>query len=203
MVVCDSSEQAQQLFDHFQTASDHNLTAVLILHDVGTKDERDQWVKDFKAGKIDILFVYNMLLTGFDAPRLKKLYLGRLIKAHNLLQTLTRVNRTYKSYRYGYVVDFADIEREFDKTNRAYWDELSNELGDEIGSYSQLLKTAEEIEQEIADIKNALFDFDTENAEEFCSQISQIEDKKQLLALKKALQTAKELYNILRLQGRD
>ena len=201
MVVCDSAEQARQLFDHFQTASDHNLTAALILHDVGTKDERDQWVKDFKAGKIDILFVYNMLLTGFDAPRLKKLYLGRLIKAHNLLQTLTRVNRTYKSYRYGYVVDFAEIEREFDKTNRAYWDELSNELGDEIGSYSQLFKTAEEIEQEIADIKNALFDFDTENAEEFCSQISQIEDKKQLLALKKALQTAKELYNILRLQG--
>ena len=142
-----------------------------------------------------------MLLTGFDAPRLKKLYLGRLIKAHNLLQTLTRVNRTYKSYRYGYVVDFADIECEFDKTNRAYWDELSNELGDEIGSYSQLFKTAEEIEQEIAHIKTALFDFDTENAEEFCRQISQIEDKKQLLALKKALQTAKELYNVLRLQG--
>ncbi|OBY50291.1 restriction endonuclease [Haemophilus parainfluenzae] len=201
MVVCDSAEQAQQLFGHFQTASDHNLTAALILHDVGTKDERDQWVKDFKAGKTDILFVYNMLLTGFDAPRLKKLYLGRRIKAHNLLQTLTRVNRTYKSYRYGYVVDFADIEREFDKTNRAYWDELSNELGDEIGSYSQLFKTAEEIEQEIADIKNALFDFDTENAEEFCRQISQIEDKEQLLALKKALQTAKELYNVLRLQG--
>ena len=201
MVVCDSAEQARQLFEHFQTASDHNFTAALILHDVGTKDERDQWVKDFKAGKIDILFVYNMLLTGFDAPRLKKLYLGRLIKAHNLLQTLTRVNRTYKSYRYGYVVDFADIEREFDKTNRAYWDELSNELGDEIGSYSQLFKTAEEIEQEITGIKNALFDFDTENAEEFCRQISQIEDKKQLLALKKALQTAKELYNVLRLQG--
>ena len=201
MVVCDSAEQARQLFDHFQTASDHNLTAALILHDVGTKDERDQWVKDFKAGKTDILFVYNMLLTGFDAPRLKKLYLGRLIKAHNLLQTLTRVNRTYKSYRYGYVVDFADIQKEFDKTNRAYWDELSKELGDEIDSYNQLFKTVEEIEEEIADIKNALFDFDTENAEEFCRQISQIEDKKQLLALKKALQTAKELYNILRLQG--
>ena len=201
MVVCDSAEQARQLFEHFQTASDHNFTAALILHDVDTKDERDQWVKDFKAGKIDILFVYNMLLTGFDAPRLKKLYLGRLITAHNLLQTLTRVNRTYKSYRYGYVVDFADIEREFDKTNRAYWDEFSRNLGDEISSYSQLFKTAEEIEQEITGIKNALFDFDTENAEEFCRQISQIEDKKQLLALKKALQTAKELYNVLRLQG--
>ena len=201
MIVCDSAEQARQLFEHFQKISSHNLTASLILHDVGTKEEREQWITNFKTGKTDILFVYNMLLTGFDAPCLKKLYLGRLIKAHNLLQTLTRVNRTYKSYRYGYVVDFADIQSEFDKTNRAYWDELSNELGDEIGSYSQLFKTAEEIEQEITEIKNALFDFDTENAEEFCSQINRVEDKKQLLALKKALQTARELYNVLRLQG--
>lgn len=69
----------------FRSVTSH----ALILHDVGTKDERKQWVEDFKAGKIDILFVYNMLLTGFDSPRLKKLYLGRVIKAHNLLQALT------------------------------------------------------------------------------------------------------------------
>ena len=53
-------------------------SAALILHDVGSKDERKDWVEDFKAGKIDLLFVYNMLLTGFDAKRLKKLYLGRV-----------------------------------------------------------------------------------------------------------------------------
>ena len=53
-------------------------------------------MEEFKAGKIDILFVYNMLLTGFDAKRLKKLYLGRVIREHNLLQALTRVNRPYK-----------------------------------------------------------------------------------------------------------
>ncbi|WP_204347658.1 type I restriction enzyme subunit R domain-containing protein, partial [Rhizobium laguerreae] len=110
--------------------------AALILHDIGSKDERKQWVEDFKAGKIDLLFVYNMLLTGFDAKRLKKLYLGRVIKAHNLLQALTRVNRTYKDFRYGYVVDFADIRKEFDKTNRDYFDELQSELGDEIEHYS-------------------------------------------------------------------
>lgn len=68
-------------------------TAALILHDVGTKESRKQQVEDFKEGKIDLLFVYNMLLTGFDSRRLKKLYLGRLIKAHNLLQALTRVIR--------------------------------------------------------------------------------------------------------------
>ena len=76
-------------------------------------------MEDFKDGKIDFLFVYNMLLTGFDAKRLKKLYIGRVIKDHNLLQTLTRVNRPYKKFRYGYVVDFADISKEFDETNKA------------------------------------------------------------------------------------
>ena len=70
-------------------------TAALILHDIGTKEERKEWVENFKEGEIDLLFVFNMLLTGFDAKRLKKLYIGRVIKRHNLLQTLTRVNRTY------------------------------------------------------------------------------------------------------------
>lgn len=129
-------------------------TAALILHDVGSKDERKQWVEDFKAGKIDLLFVYNMLLTGFDAKRLKKLYLGRVIRSHNLLQALTRVNRTYKDFRYGYVVDFADIRKEFDATNKAYFDELQAELGDEIEHYSNLFKSAEEIAQEIEAIKD-------------------------------------------------
>ena len=51
-----------------------------------------------------------MLLTGFDAPRLKKLYLGRSLDGHDLLQALTRVNRPYKDFKYGYVVDFVDIK---------------------------------------------------------------------------------------------
>jgi len=85
-----------------EKAPKNSLKASLILHDVGSKDDRKQEVEDFKAGKIDILFVYNMLLTGFDAKRLKKLYLGRVIKDHNLLQTLTRVNRPYKKFRYGF-----------------------------------------------------------------------------------------------------
>ena len=59
-----------------------------------------------------------------------------------------------------------------------------------------LFKTAEEIEQEIADIKNALFDFDTENAEEFCRQISQIEDKEQLLTLKSPANPARHPHPV-------
>ena len=175
--------------------------AALILHDVGSKEERKHWVEDFKAGKIGLLFVYNMLLTGFDAKRLKKLYLGRIIKAHNLLQALTRVNRTYKDFRYGYVVDFADIRKEFDKTNKDYFDELQAELGNEIEHYSNLFKSAEEIAQEIETIKNILFSFNIENAEEFSRQLSQIQDRTTVLALKKALNDARNLYNLIRLQG--
>ncbi|MCF3651713.1 type I restriction endonuclease subunit R [Synoicihabitans lomoniglobus] len=177
-------------------------TAALILHDVGTKDSRKQQVEDFKEGKIDLLFVYNMLLTGFDSRRLKKLYLGRLIKAHNLLQALTRVNRTYKSFRYGYVVDFADITTEFEKTNQAYFKELQSELGDEMEHYSDLFKTKAEIEADIDTIKDALWEFDTLNAEIFSQQITQIQDRGQMLAIVKALNTARELYNVIRLSGR-
>ena len=144
----------------------------MILHDVGSKEERKDWVEDFKAGKIDLLFVYNMLLTGFDAKRLKKLYLGRVIRKHNLLQALTRVNRTYKDFRYGYVVDFADIRKEFDATNKAYFDELQAELGDEMEHYSNLFKSQQEIDAEIEHIKDILFRFDTKNAEVFSQQIS-------------------------------
>lgn len=176
-------------------------TAALILHDAGTKEDRKKLVIDFKEGKIDLLFVYNMLLTGFDAKRLKKLYLGRLVKEHNLLQTLTRVNRPYKNFRYGYVVDFADIRKEFDATNKAYFDELQQELGDEMQHYSNLFKAPEEIEQEIADIKELLFSYNIENAEIFQQQISAINDKALLLQLKKALLQARELYNVIRLLG--
>lgn len=234
MVVCDSAEQAKQMFEIFNTVyADQSQPAytaqdsaqaliaarqpdsyaakmmlenrvkngALILHDVGSKEERKTWVEDFKAGKIDLLFVYNMLLTGFDARRLKKLYLGRVIRKHNLLQALTRVNRTYKDFRYGYVVDFADIRKEFDATNKAYFDELQAELGDELEHYSNLFKSAEEITQEIEAIKDILFSFNVENAEEFSRQISQIQDRTTVLALKKALGDARSLYNLIRLQG--
>lgn len=231
MVVCDSSDQARKLFEIFISKyhptqrviqpvqsyaiaadpaveySDYlkkknrKLTASLILHDVGSKEERKDEVEEFKNGKIDILFVYSMLLTGFDAKRLKKLYLGRIVRDHSLLQTLTRVNRPYKNFRYGFVVDFADISREFDKTNKAYFEELQGELGDEMQHYSNIFKSKEEIEEEINEIKENLFHYDLNNAEVFSQQISQIEDRKTVLGIKKALENVKSLYNLIRLYG--
>ena len=226
MVVCDSSDQAKKMYEIFQAtyaekeedelpmaaepiisysekkAAERKVKrAALILYDSGTKLERKEWVEDFKDGKYDLLFVYNMLLTGFDAPRLKKLYVGRVIKAHNLLQTLTRVNRTYKDFRFGYVVDFAGIEAQFKKTSQDYFNELQNELGDELSSYSDLFLSEEEITKKIADIKDTLFHFDTVNAENFSQQISEISDRSKMLVITKALNESKSLYNLIRLSG--
>ena len=222
MVVCDSSDQAKMMHEVFlakyaesqslnlaaEDSEDYSnqksrkpKTAALILHDVGTKEERKEWVENFKEGKVDFIFVFNMLLTGFDAPRLKKLYLGRVIKSHNLLQALTRVNRTFKDYRFGYVVDFANIKKEFDKTNKAYFDELQAELGDELQYYSDLFIKAEEVEAKVSEIKRAIFHFDTENKEVFSQQISEINDRGQMLEIVKALNEAKSLYNLMRLSG--
>ena len=222
MVVCDTSDQAKQLFAAFEKkygiqqpdfaiaaepnmryGDDKELKAALILHDVNDKESRKNQIADFKSGGIDILFVYNMLLTGFDAKRLKKLYLARVVKHHNLLQTLTRVNRPYKNYKYGYVVDFADISQEFETANQNYFQELQEEYGDEMQHYSTLFKSSEEIENDILQIKEKLFAYDTKNAETFASQISQVVDKKTLQDLLKVLYTARELRSIIRLNNED
>jgi type I restriction enzyme R subunit len=175
--------------------------AELILHNSGSKDELKAWRESFKDGDVDILFVYNMLLTGFDAKRLKKLYLTRVIKSHNLLQALTRVNRAYKSYKYGYVVDFADISKEFDKTNKDYFDELQDVLGTEEEHYSNLFMSRDEMQERIVAAKEVLADYNLSNREVFSQQINQISDVDKVAELKKALEDVRVLYNMIRLVG--
>ena len=203
MVVSDSSEQARELHRQFEDLNT-GLNSALILHDEDDKSIRTHEIQDFKDGKIDILFVYSMLLTGFDAPRLKKLYLARKVKAHNLLQTLTRVNRPYKEMRVGYVVDFADIKQEFDKTNKAYFDELNREYGteeDPENVFGGLFVSPEEIEAQIEEAMNTLIDYPTQNKEYFSESIRSVDDKNELLALRKALRALQESFNIARLLG--
>ena len=135
MVICETSEQARQIaacFDEVQveinttSSTQSKLKYGLILHDSEDKETRKEIVKNFKKNMtVDILIVFNMLLTGFDAPRLKRLYFGRKLRDHNLLQAITRVNRPYKDNRYGYVIDFADIKKNFAETNEAYLQELN------------------------------------------------------------------------------
>lgn len=218
MIICETSEQARKLYAYFdeiqvelneESSKKSKLKAGLILHDSDDKETRKNIVKDFKKNMtIDILIVFNMLLTGFDAPRLKRLYFGRKLKDHNLLQAITRVNRPYKDNRYGYVIDFADIKRNFEETNEAYLKELNrfNEVEIEGGLpniFSHVLEDKETLINKVKEARQILFDYTTDNLEEFSKEISEIEDKEVLLNIKRVLTEARDCFNIVRTFGDD
>lgn len=236
MIVCKTNPQARKLFELWQqrfgfaqhieskkeeqllqTAADpmigygHQLKplkASLILHDEGDKLERKEYIEEFKKlMNVDVLIVNKMLLTGFDAPRLKKLYLGRSLDGHDLLQALTRVNRPYKDFQYGYVVDFVNIKENFDQTNNRYLHELNRTTdSDGIPLEGQhiaedILVTPEEVAEKVKQVKSLLFNFSTDNMEEFRKQLDYIDSKETLYELRNSLADAKAVINQARALG--
>ena len=176
--------------------------AALILYDSDDKDARAKWISLFKEGKIDLLIVYQMLQTGFDAPRLKKLYLHRVVKDHNLLQTLTRVNRPYKDMRFGYVVDFANIEEEYNKTSKDYQEELEAEQGSEAQKHSDLLLVSlEEAEKRYKECVAKLDGLDLGNPQTFSRQLDLEEDRDRVKEILNSLEEIRDLGNMLVSQG--
>ncbi|AJQ45174.1 deoxyribonuclease HsdR [Ureaplasma diversum] len=217
MIICETAAQAQTLFNLFeqsqtelnnQSTRKSNLKVDLILHNVYDKETRKRIINDFKKNMtVDILIVYNMLLTGFDAPRLKRLYLGRKLKDHNLLQAITRVNRPYKDNRYGYIIDFADIKENFEQTNAAYLQELNRfndaDINISIDTYNDILEDPSKLIANIENSRELVFKYTTDNLEDFSKEISRVEEKEELLELKKSLLNARDSFNIVKTFGND
>lgn len=176
--------------------------AALITYDSFDKETRAKWIELFKDGKIDLLIVFQMLQTGFDAPRLKKLYLHRMVKEHNLLQTLTRVNRPYKDMKYGYVVDFANIEEEYSKTNKEYQEELEHEVGkDNIQNTDRLLVSMDEAKKRVDEAKKVLGNYELGNPEIFSRQLNLEDDRNVVRTVLNSLEDMRSLQNMLTSQG--
>ena len=222
MIICETSEQARKLYQYFDEIQNElneqkliscTLKPGLILYDSDDKEIRKQIVKDFKKNfTIDILIVYNMLLTGFDAPRLKRLYFGRKLRDHGLLQAITRVNRPYNSdygeQRYGTVIDFADIKANFDEINNKYIKEFQKFSSEEETGvenlpdmFTQVLEQKDEIIKQMKEARQTLSYYDITNAEIFDQQITELEDKKELFELRTALMNAKNMFNLVRTFG--
>ena len=207
MIVCETNAQAREMFQQLKGRGNCGVTAELILHDYYDKEIRKGIYEDFKKhGHPDILIVNAMLLTGFDAHRLKRLYLGRKLKDHNLLQALTRVNRPYKQMQYGYVVDFADIQQNFNDINDAYAQELNQFSTPEQGQQSvvnTVMVSEAEVREKMADVREVLFDYTTQNAEVFSQELEEIEDRDKLLQIRHKLEVAKAVWNEVRTMGDD
>ncbi|MFP5990148.1 type I restriction endonuclease [Helicobacter pylori] len=210
MVVCFSSAQARLanlLFNEVQEKvlqENPNLRILnklkssLILHD---EQEVKEKIHSFKHEDTDIVFVFNMLLTGFDLPSLKRLYIHRELKDHNLLQALARVNRSYKNMSFGYLIDFIGIKENYDKTTDDYLKELNqfNQSDSNIkDNLKDMFADRNILEKDIKNAYDDLFDYPIDDIEAMTSAIVNISKMSELLKVSQAINTLKERYNLIR-----
>ncbi len=81
---------------------------------LGTKEYRKELDRQFKNAKSNfkIAIVVDMWLTGFDVPFLDTIYVDKPIQRHNLIQTISRVNRKFEGKEKGLVVDYIGIKKQ-------------------------------------------------------------------------------------------
>ncbi len=210
MVVCFSSKQAKLANLFFNEVQEKvlqenpnlkilkQLQSSLILHD---EQEVKEKIYSFKHEDADIVFVFNMLLTGFDLPNLKRLYIHRELKDHNLLQALARVNRSYNNMSFGYLIDFVGIQENFDKTTDDYLKELNrfNQSGANSDSnIKDIFADRNILEKDIKNAYDDLFNYPIDDIEAMTSAIVSISKMNELLKVSRAINTLKERYNLIR-----
>ncbi len=81
---------------------------------LGTAEYRKELDRQFKNPKSNfkIAIVVDMWLTGFDVPFLDTIYIDKPIQRHNLIQTISRVNRKFEGKEKGLVVDYIGIKKQ-------------------------------------------------------------------------------------------
>lgn len=89
---------------------------------LGTKDQRKELDRQFKNEKSNfkIAIVVDMWLTGFDVPFLDSIYIDKPIQQHNLIQTISRVNRKFEGKNKGLVVDYIGIKTQMNLALKQY-----------------------------------------------------------------------------------
>ncbi|GAA7010544.1 type I restriction endonuclease subunit R [Helicobacter pylori] len=210
MVVCFSSAQAKLANLFFNEVQEkvlqenpnlkilNKLQSSLILHD---EQEVKEKIHSFKHEDTDIVFVFNMLLTGFDLPNLKRLYIHRELKDHNLLQALARVNRSYNNMSFGYLIDFVGIKENYDKTTDDYLKELNqfNQSDSNIkDNLKDMFADRKTLEKDIKNAYDDLFNYPIDDIEAMTSAIVGISGMNELLKVSHAINTLKERYNLIR-----
>lgn len=89
---------------------------------LGSKEYRKDLDKQFKNPKSNfkIAIVVDMWLTGFDVPELDTIYIDKPLQKHNLIQTISRVNRKFEGKDKGLVVDYIGIKSRMNQALAIY-----------------------------------------------------------------------------------
>jgi len=120
----------------------------------GSEDEyTKQIINQFKFGsEPEILIVVSKLLTGFDAPRNRVIYICKELKEHTLLQAIARVNRLSEDKEEGFVVDYVGLLGELDKALTMYSAFEGYDEDDLKGSMTSINTEIEKLPQRYSDL---------------------------------------------------
>ena len=99
---------------------------------LGTKEYRQELSRQFKNDKSNfkIAIVVDMWLTGFDVPFLDTIYIDKPLQKHNLIQTISRVNRKFEGKEKGLVVDYIGIKKQMNLALSQYTKGQDQDLED-------------------------------------------------------------------------
>lgn len=114
----------------------------------------------------EIIIVVDKLLTGFDAPKNRVLYLTRSLKEHTLLQAIARVNRLAEGKDYGLIVDYYGNLENLDKAIEIYSgsDEMNpDDVKGSVTNVKDIIKDLPQVHSEVWDIFSVIKNkYDTE-----------------------------------------
>lgn len=133
MIVCMSRRNCVKMYDALTALADCPEIAVIMTSNVGkdpkewnphfrTKANRKVIKKRFKDPNdpLKMVIVRDMWLTGFDAPCAHTMYVDKIMKGHNLMQAIARVNRVFEDKPNGLVVDFIGISGNLATATKKY-----------------------------------------------------------------------------------
>ncbi len=92
--------------------------------------------------ELELVIVKDMMLTGFDAPPLHTLYLDRPLRGALLMQTLARVNRTFRGKADGLLVAYAPLVDNLSKALAEYTvrDQAEKPVGRDTGEAASVTR---------------------------------------------------------------
>ena len=131
------------------------------------KDYEENIIKSFKKQEYpEIIIVVDKLLTGFDAPINRVLYLTRNLKDHTLLQAIARVNRVHEGKDYGLIIDYYGNLENLDKAIEDYSGDNELDKEDVKGSVTNVNELINQLPQAYSELwdvfKTVKNKFDTE-----------------------------------------
>lgn len=87
-------------------------------------EDLDAMFKNDKSN-FRIVIVVDMWITGFDVPSLTYMYNDKPLQKHQLIQTISRVNRKYPGKEYGLIVDYIGIRDNMRQAMKIYGGDTS------------------------------------------------------------------------------